>query len=78
MNNASEAEKEMFAELLTSDNKGDNDNAPTGAEEGDVGAGGAMMGGTGIAEATLPIDERIKALKETQRAATEYERAMVI
>eukprot|EP00579_Thalassiosira_antarctica_P022513 CAMPEP_0201988612 /NCGR_PEP_ID=MMETSP0904-20121228/92419_1 /ASSEMBLY_ACC=CAM_ASM_000553 /TAXON_ID=420261 /ORGANISM="Thalassiosira antarctica, Strain CCMP982" /LENGTH=512 /DNA_ID=CAMNT_0048542793 /DNA_START=70 /DNA_END=1605 /DNA_ORIENTATION=+ len=75
-NNASEAEKEMYAELLTSDNKGDDgNNAPTGAEEGDVGAGGAMMGGTGIAEVALPIDERIKHLKETERAAMEYERS---
>ncbi|KAL7540135.1 hypothetical protein ACHAXR_009900, partial [Thalassiosira sp. AJA248-18] len=72
--NASEAEKEMYAELLPTDNAmGEGGTAAAG--EGDVGAGGAMMGGTGIAEVALPIDNRIKALKETEKAAMEYERA---
>ena len=68
--NASEAEKELYAELLPTNTEDE----PSG-KEGDVGAGGAMMGGTGIAEVALPIDDRIKALKETEKAAMEYERA---
>ena len=74
-NNATtEAEKELYAELLVKDET--NTNGVANKEgEGDVGAGGAMMGGTGIAEVALPIDERIKALKETERVAMEIERA---
>jgi hypothetical protein len=34
-----------------------------------------MMEGMGTAEVMMPIDERIKALKETERAALEQERA---
>ena len=72
-----DAEKQMYAELLipesiTTTSSG---NTPTKGSEGDVGAGGAMMGGTGIAEVALPIDERIKAMRETERVAMEYERA---
>jgi hypothetical protein len=37
-------------------------------EEGDVGAGGAMLGGTGIAEVALPVDDRIQTTKETEKA----------
>lgn len=37
-------------------------------EEGDVGAGGAMLGGTGIAEVALPVDDRIQTIKETEQA----------
>ena len=45
-------------------------------KEGDVGAGGAMMGGTGIAEVALPVDERLRSLRETERAAAaRYERS---
>lgn len=40
-----------------------------------MGAGGAMMGGTGIAEVALPIDKRIRALRDTERAAAEHESA---
>jgi hypothetical protein len=76
----SDAEKELYAELLLSssvnnnvDREGDIDNKAGG--EGDVGAGGAMMGGTGIAEVALPIDERLRVLKATEKAAMEYERA---
>lgn len=71
----SKAERDLYAELLTSDAAGDDGgkNAPDAAGEGDVGAGGAMMGGTGIAEVALPVDERIRALKETERAAREHE-----
>jgi hypothetical protein len=40
------------------------------AEEGDVGAGGAMLGGTGIAEVALPVDDRIQTIKETEQAVS--------
>lgn len=78
--NAAVIEKELYSELLaTSDAvakeaQNSKKDSLTG-DEGDVGAGGTMMGGTGIAEVALPIDERIRALKETERAAIEYERA---
>ncbi|KAL3816791.1 hypothetical protein ACHAXA_001529 [Cyclostephanos tholiformis] len=74
---ASEAAKELYAELLTSidDGKGGTIDNKTMGGEGDVGAGGAMMGGTGIAEVALPIDERLRALKATEKAAIEHERA---
>ncbi|KAL7549701.1 hypothetical protein ACHAWF_012959 [Thalassiosira exigua] len=74
-NPASEAEREMYAELLEGDDAKGGPAGTPAAGEGDVGAGGAMMGGTGIAEVALPIDERIEALKETERAAAEHERA---
>jgi hypothetical protein len=66
-------EKEMYSELLATDTGAKN--VENTNKEGDVGAGGAVMGGTGIAEVTLPIDDRIKAIKETERAAMEYEKA---
>lgn len=75
----SDAEKELYAELLLSsvnnnaEREGSIDKKAGG--EGDVGAGGAMMGGTGIAEVALPIDERLRVLKATEMAAMEYERA---
>jgi hypothetical protein len=76
---ASEAERELYAELLNpadDDGKGGAiDDMTKGGDEGDVGAGGAMMGGTGIAEVALPIDERLRALKATEKAAMEHERA---
>jgi len=65
-------EKEMYSELLGTDTAA---KVAEDAEEGDVGAGGAMMGGTGIAEVTLPIDDRLKAVKDTERAAAEHEKA---
>lgn len=75
----SDAEKELYAELLLSsvnnnaEREGGIDKKAGG--EGDVGAGGAMMGGTGIAEVALPIDERLRVLKATEKAAMEYERS---
>ena len=69
---SADLEKEMYSELLVGESKG---GMSPKKEEGDVGAGGAMMGGTGIAEVTLPIDDRIKAMKDTERAAMEYEKA---
>ena len=79
--NTSQDEKELYAELLSANESTTNNNEGAAATavnkeaEGDVGAGGAMMGGTGIAEVALPIDERIKALKETERMAMELEKA---
>jgi hypothetical protein len=83
------AERELYAELFLSteinnDGKGSNvsDDEGDGAtakrmrgDEGDVGAGGAVMGGTGIAEVALPIDERLRAARATEMAALEWERA---
>ena len=46
------------------------DNSMTiAAKEGDVGAGGAMLGGTGIAEVILPIDHRLQNIQKTEAAA---------
>ena len=39
-------------------------------EEGDVGAGGAMLGGTGIAEVILPVESRMATARETEEATT--------
>ncbi|GFH62160.1 hypothetical protein CTEN210_18636 [Chaetoceros tenuissimus] len=39
----------------------------------DVGSGGEVLGGTGIAEVILPVDQRLKAARETQLAAARYE-----
>lgn len=69
---SADLEKEMYSDLLVGEARG---GISPKKEEEDVGAGGAMMGGTGIAEVTLPIDERIKAMKDTERAAMEYEKA---
>mmetsp|Transcript_12256 Transcript_12256/g.18373 ORF Transcript_12256/g.18373 Transcript_12256/m.18373 type:complete len:430 (-) Transcript_12256:171-1460(-) len=43
-------------------------------EEDDLGAGGAMLGGTGIAEVILPVEDKIKAARETELAAARLER----
>ena len=73
-----EDEKELFAELLlsssdaTTNNQAKNDSQ---SKEGDVGAGGAMMMGSGIAEVALPVSERLKTLKATEKAAMEYEKS---
>jgi hypothetical protein len=37
-------------------------------QEGDVGAGGEMLGGTGIAEVILSVEDRIKNVQETEMA----------
>ncbi len=85
------AERELYAELLLSTERdsdrkrlNDSDDDDDGAtakrkrgDEGDVGAGGAVMGGTGIAEVALPIDERLRAARATEMAALERERAMM-
>ena len=43
-------------------------------EQEDVGAGGAMLGGTGIAEVILPVDDKIRAARETELAAAKLEK----
>jgi len=74
-----EDEKELFAELLSTSDLNTNNNQANNASqsklEGDVGAGGAMMMGSGIAEVALPVSERLKTQKATEMAALEYEKA---
>ena len=36
------------------------------AAEADMGAGGTMLGGTGIAEVILPVEKRLEAVKQTE------------
>ena len=70
---ASADDKELYGELIRSSSLNEEREAGIKNEkEGDVGAGGAVLGGTGIAEVALPVDDRLKALKETERAAAEY------
>ena len=40
----------------------------------DLGSGGMMLAGTGIAEVSLPVDDRIRVARETENAAREKER----
>lgn len=49
-------------------------NVNVAAKEGDVGAGGAMLGGTGIAEVILPLDHRIRNIQQTEEAARAREK----
>ena len=42
----------------------------TTTKEDDVGAGGMMLAGTGIAEVALPVDERIRTVRETELLAS--------
>eukprot|EP00590_Aulacoseira_subarctica_P011578 CAMPEP_0172420266 /NCGR_PEP_ID=MMETSP1064-20121228/6671_1 /TAXON_ID=202472 /ORGANISM="Aulacoseira subarctica , Strain CCAP 1002/5" /LENGTH=431 /DNA_ID=CAMNT_0013160169 /DNA_START=36 /DNA_END=1331 /DNA_ORIENTATION=- len=51
--------------------KQDAPSAEIKSKEGDVGSGGTMLGGTGIAEVILPIDHRIGIIRETQEAVME-------
>ena len=70
---ASADDKELYGELIRSNSLNEERAAGIKSEkEGDVGAGGAVLGGTGIAEVALPVEDRLKALKETERAAAEY------
>jgi hypothetical protein len=47
--------------------------APSFQREADVGAGGAVLGGTGIAEVTLPNDSRLQSVKETKQTLSRIE-----
>ena len=44
---------------------------PSTIQEGDLGSGGTMLGGTGIAEVILPIDQRLGVVRATQEAVME-------
>lgn len=71
------ATDKLYAELAsasqaftgTSSNN-DNNTIIQTTKEGDVGAGGAMLGGTGIAEVTLPADDRIQTIRATELAVS--------
>ena len=70
---ASVDDKELYGEPIRSNSLNEERVAGIKSEkEGDVGAGGAVLGGTGIAEVALPVEVHLKALKETERAAAEY------
>ena len=47
------------------------------AKDGDVGAGVAMLGGTSIAEVSLPVEERIRNEWDTETAAARKEAALL-
>lgn len=67
------ATDDLFAELASTSQKLAGTTSVTAAVgEGDVGAGGAMLGGTGIAEVKLPADDRIQTIRETQEAVTSF------
>ncbi len=58
----------LYAQILEESNQIAR-NETDANEEGDMGAGGAVLGGTGIAEVTLSVEDRIKTAKETELAA---------
>jgi len=58
----------LYAQILEESNQIAR-NETDATEEGDMGAGGAVLGGTGIAEVTLSVEDRINAAKETELAA---------
>lgn len=62
---------DLYAQILHQSNELlHRESAPSNSEEGDTGAGGSMLGGTGIAEIVLPVEDRIKTAKETELAAS--------
>ena len=64
---------DLFAELASASQKlAGTASVAAAVGEGDVGAGGAMLGGTGIAEVTLPADDRIQTIRETQEAVSSF------
>jgi hypothetical protein len=64
-----ELEKKLYQELASSAQTlaGTTLKGPM-TVEGDVGSGGSMLGGTGIAEVSLPVDVRLKTVAETSAA----------
>ncbi len=64
------ATDKLYAELASESQKL---SQITQSGEGDTGAGGAMLGGTGIAEVTLPADDRIQTIRETQDAVSSFQ-----
>ena len=66
---------DLYAQILQQSTELLNTESEPKAGEGDVGAGGSMLGGTGIAEIVLPVEDRINAAKETEFAAARLERS---
>ncbi len=66
---------ELYAHILQETTQLSNIKNETKAGEEDVGAGGSMLGGTGIAEIVLPVEDRIQTAKETELAAMKLEKA---
>merc|ERR1719330_63199 len=65
--------KGLYAQLLKSSavsqaGAGTSNVTNNDPQEGDMGAGGAMLGGTGIAEVIIPVEDKIKNIKETEMA----------
>ncbi len=66
--------KDLYAQLLKSSvvslaaGAGTSNVTKSDPQEGDMGAGGAMLGGTGIAEVIIPVEDKIKNIKETEMA----------
>lgn len=69
---ATDLEAKLFEDLqLTAQRlSGETDSKIEQTGEGDVGAGGAMLGGTGIAEVILPDESRIAAARATEEATS--------
>merc|ERR1719491_185070 len=53
----------------TNSNKNEEEAMLEKQREGDVGAGGAMLGGTGLAEVLLPVENRLRNVRETEKIA---------
>lgn len=66
-----------FGSITASDNN-KNDTVGTNTQEGDVGAGGEMLGGTGIAEVILSVEDRIKNIKDTEVALAKRQGRMMM
>jgi hypothetical protein len=64
-----DAKQQLQDKNTAVDGSGNGRNNSLMVEDSDIGAGGAMLGGTGIAEVALPVEERIKAARETELAA---------
>mmetsp|Transcript_1560 Transcript_1560/g.2226 ORF Transcript_1560/g.2226 Transcript_1560/m.2226 type:complete len:398 (+) Transcript_1560:68-1261(+) len=65
--------KDLYAQLLKSSavslaGAGTSNVTNSDPQEGDMGAGGAMLGGTGIAEVIIPVEDKIKNIKQTEMA----------
>lgn len=70
-----ELEKKLYQELASSAQAlAGTDVKDEKTAEGDVGSGGAMLGGTGIAEVSLPVDDRLKTVAATSAATSSARR----
>mmetsp|Transcript_10972 Transcript_10972/g.16966 ORF Transcript_10972/g.16966 Transcript_10972/m.16966 type:complete len:468 (+) Transcript_10972:25-1428(+) len=74
-NNPSDMEAQLYQELASTAVQLSGTKLPGSGDdgakeqEGDVGAGGAMLAGTGIAEVALPAEERLQTAIKTEQAA---------